>query len=194
MQSTYSRPVIEVDRHLLIEDSLTVRQAQSIGHTMRVRVDWSGDAGHGTFEVLNPENRWEPCGDLEPDAINDVILAGPRLVSDPFVVRIERGPEHANCPFEAWARKIAWRPGALSSEEALRSDFSAIRATHYDYAEGMHTAMSTLEGNVQIINLALDAGCDWELWINLRHPAQDIWRLQDPIVRPIGGNGSPTSL
>jgi hypothetical protein len=196
MESMHPRHVLRLDRYLLTEHSLDVRDAQSREHAIRVRVDWNGDsASLGTFEVWNLDGCWEACGNLSPESsANDLILAGPKGRTDPFRVQIERGPAHGARPFEAWAYAIAWKQDPLA-QGSLPSSFSAIRHEHYEYAQpgAVCHVMSTLENGVQTVELMLDPGFDYELWIKLQHPErEDSWCIHDPIVSPGDRGGSST--
>lgn len=184
MKTIHSQPVLDVDRYLQLEDSLDIRQAQS--YVIRVRVDWNGGSDLGTFEVLNSEGNWEPCGNLSPEgSTKDLILGGPKLIKEPFAVHIERGPTNVTCPFDAWARSITWKSAALP-QGPLSTSFSAVRDQHYEYASKEERQMSILGADgIQVIKLMLDVGWDWELWISLRHPTLENVRCdQDPIIRP----------
>lgn len=195
MKSNQARHILSADRYLP-DAAFDIREAQSESRTIRVRVDWDGDNGNlGVFEVWNLDGFWEPCGNLAPtSSANDLILASPRLYTEPFTVHIERGPAHTACPFEAWAYALAWLEEPMT-EAPLPATYSVIRGEHYVYTdpEPVVRTLSSAAGDAHSVQLTLDPGRDYELWIKLRHPERDdAWCIHDPVVRSGDRGGSPT--
>lgn len=195
MNTINPRQVLRLDSYLQLDHDLAVLTAQSQApshpDTIQVRVEWDGGANPGTFEVWNG-NAWEACGNLSPAIVdNDLIRALPRLEIDSFQVSIVRGPYHGSAPFKARAYAIQW----TNPPAQVPGSFSALRNVHYEYAAQMPVyASSTAATNgAQTAALTLDAGFDYELWIELCDPENaNRWCIQDPIVSPGDRGGSPT--
>ena len=196
MNNSKSRKILRYGAHQRVDSSVDVFSAANVEQAMRLRADWSGDSGSlGTFAIWTVEETWALCGNLSPESsANDLILGSPEDGSSSFAVQIERGPDHPDCPFQVWAYPVLWQV-PLPPRDSLPASTSVYRDTDYIYQPNTAAVhqQSASKGGVEQVALILDASCDYELWIKLRHPEQPgVYCIQDPIVNTGDRGNSPT--
>ncbi|MCG8419249.1 MAG: hypothetical protein MJE77_15050 [Proteobacteria bacterium] len=162
-----------------------------------IRID--ADQTRQLFQILTAGQTWRDLLHLGIDQPNDVVkpLHNARLPvpGEPFLVRFQRRPWHAEQPFVVRASAIVWQ----GTEEQLASwvtdpDFCAQRGTHYAYnnhapSPGEYPSTPSSEGQQATVELI--TGTDYEVTIRLQDPVQpDIWHILDPIVKTGSGSGT----
>lgn len=162
-----------------------------------VRVDWNGSsASLGTFEVRtggvsendNDAEDWQSCPNITTGQMNDLVSPDIETSSSTFWVRLQRGPDHGDVPFQAKAIPVAWKenrqPAAVES-----STYIALRDLDYAYQNGVTEPdvpwqSSTLDAGCQRLPLPLQTHRVYELWVRLQDPNDpERWHEQDPIIR-----------
>ena len=161
-----------------------------------IRVDWDGDgANPGRFEVLVGEEQWQPCPNIEIGEMNDLISPHKIPPDNHLTLRVCRGPDHPELPFQLRLVPITWLIMREPSTTAPPS-YTARRGADYQYQDGrspddFEWLWSQNEGGMHRVNASLVKGLAYEMHVRLQDPADpERWLQQDPVVRTDHGGSN----
>lgn len=166
-----------------------------------MRIDWDGvSPQHARFEVQLGLDEWHQVPNPQTTPKNDVVSPEQPIREHQLLVRLERGPDYSQVPFQVRALPITWRHDdvQLNSLLADNAEYIARRDVDYAYAEGClgrdePWIDATMIDGIQQVTIPLMVGTDYELWVNMQSPTNSkVWLEQDPIIRTHGSGGGST--
>lgn len=158
------------------------------GPVIDIRVEWLGqDDRLGTFQVdtagAATGETWENCTNLAGKLPANDFLIPQAPGTGTLTLRFQRGPTHTGRRFKVRALPVRWIQPKPKAPHATRV---VVRGQDYVYQADSEQAAwheSTLVDGVQIVEVSLAHGSDYEIWTNLQHPTNDdAWLPQDPLV------------